>query len=94
MNCFMCKGNLEDKNTSFMTDIDNRYFIIKNVPSQVCEQCGDVSYADSIAVRLDEIIAKMESAGGEIVVVDFKKCKKNEINEIFVEVLNKALHSL
>lgn len=23
MNCFMCKGDLEDKNTTFMVELDN-----------------------------------------------------------------------
>lgn len=36
MNCLMCKGNLEDKNTTFMAELDD-CIIIKNVPSQVCK---------------------------------------------------------
>lgn len=35
MNCFMCKGDLENKNTTFMVELDNYIIIIiiKNVPS-------------------------------------------------------------
>ena len=31
MNCFMCKGELEDKNTTFMIELDNCIIIIKNM---------------------------------------------------------------
>ena len=40
--CFMCKGNLENKLTTFMVDLDSCIVIVKNVPSQVCSQCGEV----------------------------------------------------
>lgn len=49
MNCFMCKGKLEEKNTTFMVELDNCIIIIKNVPSLVCEQCGEVSYSNEVA---------------------------------------------
>ena len=46
MKCFMCKGELEDKLTNFMLDLGTCIIIVKNVPSQVCTQCGEVSYSD------------------------------------------------
>ena len=54
MNCFMCKGDLEDKNTTFMVELDNCIIIIKNVPSQVCKQCGEVSYSNEVAKQLEK----------------------------------------
>ena len=30
MKCFMCKGNIENKNTTFMVELDNRIIIIRN----------------------------------------------------------------
>jgi len=71
MNCFMCKGSLEDKLTSFMTDLDNRYFIVKNVPSQVCRQCGEVSYAHEIANQLEKLIFDMKPVNTELVIASF-----------------------
>ena len=32
--CFMCKGNLENKLTTFMVDLGSCIVIVKNVPSQ------------------------------------------------------------
>ena len=48
-NCFMCKGTMEKKNTTFMVELNNTIIIIKNVPSLVCKQCGEVVYEDEIA---------------------------------------------
>ena len=40
----MCKGDMEDRLTTFMVDLGNCIVIVKNVPSHVCKQCGEVSY--------------------------------------------------
>ena len=71
MSCFMCKGCLEDKPTTFMVDLDNCIVIVKNVPSQVCGQCGEVSYSDSIAKQLQDIVNTTRTALTEITVVNF-----------------------
>ncbi len=42
MKRFLCKGQLEEQLTNFMIDVDNCFIIVKNVPSQVCSQCGEV----------------------------------------------------
>ena len=56
MNCVMCKGTLENKNTTFMIELDNCIIIIKNVPSQVCKQCGEVTYSDEVAKQLEKLV--------------------------------------
>ena len=74
MKCFVCKGNLEDKKTTFMADMagtGSSIIIVKNVPSQVCRQCGEVSYNNEVADCLDKIINKMREALTEIAVVNY-----------------------
>ncbi len=41
MTCFTCKGNKQKSITSFMTEYDGCYIIIKNVPCSKCSQCGE-----------------------------------------------------
>ena len=43
MKCFMCKGSLENKLINFIADMGTCIIIVKDVPSQVCTQCGEVS---------------------------------------------------
>lgn len=71
MSCFMCKGNLEDKLTNFIADLGNCIIIVKDVPSQVCSQCGEVSYSNDVALQLERIINKTKSTLTEITVVRY-----------------------
>lgn len=71
MNCIVCKGNLENKITNFIVDLDNCIIIVKGVPSQVCSQCGEVSYSHEVAKRLEEITDKMKNAFTEVAIVHY-----------------------
>lgn len=71
MNCFMCKGALEEKKTTFMVDLGNHIIIIKDVPSYVCSQCGDTSYSDEVARVLEEIVESLRHAPTEMSVVSY-----------------------
>lgn len=72
MNCFMCKGTLEEKKTNFMVDIDDCFIIVRGVPSYVCAQCGEVSYSDEVAASLERIVAKVRDAVSEIAIVNYQ----------------------
>ncbi|WP_019554504.1 type II toxin-antitoxin system MqsA family antitoxin [Propionispira raffinosivorans] len=71
MKCFMCKGHLEDKLTTFMVDLGKCIVIVKNVPSQVCSQCGEVSYNNEVAKELEKIVSTMRASLTEIAVVNY-----------------------
>ena len=71
MNCFMCKGKLEDKLTTFMVEIEKSIIIVRNVPSQVCRQCGETSYSDNVARKLEIIVNNFKNTICEIAVVNY-----------------------
>ena len=71
MSCFMCKGTLEDKLTTFLVDAGNCIVIVKNVPSQVCSQCGETSYSDDVASQLEQIVLEARRALSEITIVNY-----------------------
>ena len=71
MKCFMCRGSLEDKLTNFIVDMGECIIIVKGVPSQVCTQCGEVSYSNEVAEQLEKIVNKMKDAMMEIAVVHY-----------------------
>ena len=56
MNCLYCKGELEDKLTNYIADFGDCIIVVRNVPAQVCSQCGEKSYSYHVSVRLQEII--------------------------------------
>ncbi|MDR1704606.1 MAG: type II toxin-antitoxin system MqsA family antitoxin [Clostridiales bacterium] len=71
MICLMCKGRLIDKLTTFMVDIENSIIIIKNVPSQVCDQCGEISYTHDVSRQIERIVNSLRSSITEIAVVSY-----------------------
>lgn len=72
MNCLLCKGKMKEQTTNFMTDIDNCFIIVKNVPSLVCSQCGEVSYTDEVAAKLERIVKAVRQAVSEVAIVNFQ----------------------
>jgi len=72
LKCFMCKGRLSDKLTTFMVDVGNCIIIVKNVPSQVCDQCGETSYNHDVMIQLEKIVASLKSSIIEIAVADYQ----------------------
>ena len=71
MKCFVCKGSLENKLTNFIADMGKCIIIVKEVPSQICTQCGEVSYINEVAERLEQIVSKLKNAMTEIAVVHY-----------------------
>jgi len=69
----MCKGDLVKTTTTYMTESNGCYVIIKNVPCKKCTQCGE-EYLNGVTLQKIENILKMvENALTEIAVVDYNK---------------------
>ena len=74
MTCFMCKGTLAEGSSTFSADMGNCIVIIKNVPSLICDQCGEVSYSDAVASRLEQITHSLiDKVNTEIAVVSYSE---------------------
>ena len=71
MTCFYCKGSIENKLTNFIADLGSTIIIVKDVPSEVCTQCGEVSFPDKVAKRLEQIIEEMKKQNLEIAVTKY-----------------------
>ena len=72
MTCFMCKGEIISSTTTFMVDLGNCIIIVKNVPCSQCSQCGEISYSNEVAKRLEKIVDTLKNAVTEISVIDYK----------------------
>jgi YgiT-type zinc finger domain-containing protein len=63
---------MQDGFSTFTSDLGNCIIIIKNVPSKVCGQCGEVSYTGEVARRLEQIVNSLRhNFATEIAVVNY-----------------------
>lgn len=69
--CFLCKGDLVDATTTYMTSFGDCCVIIKNVPCKRCTQCGE-EYLNGITMkRIEMIIARLKGIFTEVAIVDY-----------------------
>ncbi len=73
MNCFMCKGELEEKRVNYIVDLKETIIIIKSVPAKVCKQCGEQYFDDEIAENIERIVNKLKQLSAEVTIVNYKE---------------------
>lgn len=71
MNCFKCNGTLEDKKQDFITNINNKTIYIKDVPSQVCEKCKDISYNNKVARQLEKLVDSVKNSNDDNITIQY-----------------------
>lgn len=73
MTCFACKGDIKKDTTTYMTEHNGCYIIIKNVPCTKCTQCGE-EYLNGVTLqKIESILEKLKNTLTEIAVVDYTK---------------------
>ena len=73
MNCFLCKGNLQERKVNYVVDLENTIIIIKGVPAKVCSQCGEQYFDDEIAENIEKIVNQLKQLSAEVTIVNYKK---------------------
>lgn len=71
MNCFYCKGTMEQSTTTHVTDFGNCIIVIRNVPCLKCTQCGEISYTGAIVQKIETIIDKVRDSMTEVVIINY-----------------------
>ena len=72
MNCFMCKGDLEEKKVNYVVDLEDT-IIIKGVPARVCTQCGEQYFDDETAENIEKIVNQLKQLSTEVTIVNYKE---------------------
>lgn len=74
MSCFTCKGgHLKEEIKTYVANLDKCVIIVKNVPSLVCSQCGEVYYTNDVMKHLEKIIDTMEKLVEDVAIVEYSK---------------------
>lgn len=71
MNCAMCKAGLVKGIVNHIVDLEGQIIIVKNVPANLCKQCGESFIEHTIALQLEEIIEQAKRSRAEFVVINY-----------------------
>ena len=55
--CSFCKGRVEKKMIHHVHQWGEKVFIFKNVPAEVCRQCGETYFGPEALEKMDEVVA-------------------------------------
>lgn len=56
MKCALCKGGLEKGKVNHTIDLGSGIITIKNVPANICNQCGEYYVDTQTAIKLEKLL--------------------------------------
>ena len=72
--CMYCKCKTTIASlTTHVVNYKNCIIIIKNVPCEECEQCGEKYYSDEAAQQVESLVNMAKQLVQEIAVIDYSK---------------------
>jgi len=57
--CYFCKGKVESRTIRHIHQWGEKVFIFKNVPAEVCRQCGEMYFGPEALEKIDRIVADL-----------------------------------
>lgn len=72
--CMLCKcDTVRQTTTIHVVNYKGCVIVVKNVPCEECEQCGEKFYTDEVAERLEAMVNSAKKLLQEISVIDYTK---------------------
>lgn len=72
--CMFCKcDTVKKSSTTHVVNYNNCVIVIKNVPCEECELCGEKFYTDEVAERLEMMVNAAKKMMQEISVMDYSR---------------------
>ena len=70
--CMYCKADKTHASlTTHVVNFGNCVIVIKNVPCEECDQCGEKYYSNEVAQRLEELVVAARDLVQEISIIDY-----------------------
>ena len=69
--CILCRcKTTKSASATYALDYRGRIIIVKNVPCEECEQCGEKYFSHEVALRLEEIVSSAKRAMSDTAIVE------------------------
>jgi len=70
--CPLCGGEMSDGITTTPFFVGEKIIVIKDVPAEVCSECGESYLQSSVVGRIETLLDKLEDLQSEMSVVHYK----------------------
>ena len=71
--CYFCGGDIESKAATVPFTIGSNVIVVKDVPANVCTQCGEVTLNSEVASVIDKLLKQTQQVGLEVSVVSYEQ---------------------
>ena len=71
MKCFYCKGTLSAGSTAHVVNTDEGVIVIRNVPCEKCDQCGEIVFTGAVMKQLEAMVSELSRSMVEVAIVSF-----------------------
>jgi YgiT-type zinc finger domain-containing protein len=62
---------MQQSTTTHVVTLNNCVIVVKNVPCEECEQCGEKYFSDEVMEKLEEIVSKAKDLASEVFVTNY-----------------------
>ena len=70
--CPLCGGEMRDGTTTIPFLIGERVAIIKDVPAEICSDCGEAYMKSSVVGKVEAVLDRLEELHSEMSVVHYE----------------------
>lgn len=72
MTCPTCGGTTERGSTNLPVELESGILYIKQVPADICKQCGETFIPDEVADRIEKMVDRAKAEKVEIEVITYE----------------------
>ncbi len=70
--CPLCGGEMQDGITTIPFLINEKVIVIKDVPAEICADCGEAYLKSSVVDKVESVFDKLEDLHAEMSVVHYE----------------------
>jgi YgiT-type zinc finger domain-containing protein len=70
--CPLCAGELSDGTTTVPFFSGDKIIVIKDVPAEICSDCGEPFMKSSVVDNIEKLLDKLEDLNSEMSIIHYK----------------------
>lgn len=71
--CPLCGGDKKKGFTTYTVELDSSLLVVRDVPAEICSQCGEEWISSTVAKKLEKITNYVREKKPELEIVSFEE---------------------